>query len=231
MYEPPYHPFINQRVRLLNAAAIDNGAIMTPATNTAGNPDFTGYLKSTTTPVGTISVESTDIDGIACNFDGTTGLLNGTVTVLLNSVSTKTPAFLTVRREFDSITKRYPLVAVGSPFANRWKINDTSLDTSDEVRDFFVDGVKVKVNVEFSDNTKAWPDTTFAVDDVIAFNGLQWLLNSNRILSTSQVNTLADARIAVNNTNLNLKTMWFGTQTQFNAISAKDPNTLYFVRA
>ena len=81
------------------------------------------------------------------------------------------------------------------------------------------------------DNTKAWADTTFAADDTLAFNGLQWLLDSKRVLSEVQVQGLANTLIAAQFTNFNLYTIWVGTQTQYDAIAVKDARTMYLITA
>ena len=55
--------------------------------------------------------------------------------------------------------------------------------------------------------------------------------NRRRIINKADFTSLssdaADTRITANNTALNLKTKWYGTQAQFDAISTKDANTEY----
>ena len=223
VHQLPNTPVEGQKVEILNDLAVPNPAIMTPEQGTAGGRNFVGYLKGSP-DVGTLVPASDKVDSIAAYWGGS-GNINNRITVRRPSGVTDTPAFLEVNGE------RFSLEAAGAGFTHYWVVAGSANQTEDFVRHFFTDGKPVSVNVIFSDNSKAWADSNFTSGSILVWDGMKWLVDTTSRRTDAEVNALIDVKVAANNMLLNLKTIWTGTQAQYDAITTKDPNTIYFVRS
>ena len=222
----PNSPSDGQRVQLLNSVTVPNPAQMVPRQgSTAGGANYVGYFKGTP-DVGSLTPESDDITSIAAHWGGS-GTLNNKIVVTRSTTSTKTPTYIEVR------SRRYTLVAAGSGFPHDWVISGAANQTEDFVRHFFTVGVDTPVNIGFSDGTSIAPDATFAAGDVIAYDAtrMMWVLSSVKPRSDGEISTLALAQINTRITQLNLKTKWYGTQAEYDAITDKDEDTEYNIFA
>ena len=222
----PNAPVDGQRIQLLNSVSVPNPAqLVARQGSTAGGANYVGYFKGTP-DVGSLTPASDDITSVAAHWGGS-GTLNNKIVVTRSTTSTKTPTYLEVRGV------RYTLAAAGSGFPHDWVVSGAANQTEDFVRHFFNVGVDTPVNIGFSDGTSIAPDATFAAGDVIAYDAVRmmWVLSSIKPRSDAEINTLANARVNARFTANNVPIFWYGTQTQYDAITTKDASTLYFIEA
>ena len=104
---------------------------------------------------------------------------------------------------------------------------------------FIKAGERYFVNAENASRTRVYPNGQLDAGKRYVYNGLFWLEEATR-RTDAEINSLADGRITAtvtpnaliaNQGQTALPKFWFGTEAQYNAITTKDPNTLYYRRS
>ena len=208
-YILPPHPVDGELIRCLSNISFDRGAVMTAEEENG----FIGYKAN----VGDLESESDGIEEIGAYVGGSTPVANR-VAVKRASGNTKSPSKLDISDGRQSWS--FTLVSAGQ---NYWYSNNLAVDNVDEVRHFFVANHQYLVQVTYTDGTKEFSAVNFQSGDVIIWANVIWRKIS---LGLPDVQNLIDSTLRQRN----IKNMWFGTSTQYDAITVKDANTVYYVR-
>ena len=96
--------------------------------------------------------------------------------------------------------------------------NDTNFATEDYVNTKIEEASLGGAEVDLSN---------YVTKDELSLKADKTYVDSN--LSTKATTTYVDSEITKVNNKLNGKTIWCGTKTQYNAITSKNSNTLYFI--
>ena len=214
----PPNPQAGQRIEALNDITIRGYGIVTIA-ETANSLTW-GYLNQ----VGDLQPRNTIFNGVVCygTDPSLQANLRNKVTILALGGNILTKLWLNGRE--------YALTPAGSPLPNYYIATD--LHASE-----LVVGKQYAIQVETA-TAKAYPDRTLEQGVDYIFNGLIWV-EEHEGFSEAEVNTLANARVnalvspnaLIANITTAVPKFWYGTLTQYNAITSKDANTLYYINA
>ena len=209
-YVLPPHPVSGELIRVLTDVTWDGGSVIYVA---EGDSNFIGVRAN----VGEFKRETTGIAEVGAYIGGSSVVANK-VAVKRASGNTKTPSRVDISDGF--VEHSFTLVSAGSDY---WYANNLAVDTADEVRKFFVPGRRYRFQVTYGDGTKEYSSTTFMAGDEVIWADVTWVRVN---FSEADINSIVDTNLSQKN----IKSMWFGTTAQYNAITTKDPNVLYFTR-
>ena len=171
----PEDPALGQRVNLVRRVTITGWGILSAALKTSG--DFVGWYDGTS-PTGALAEAPGNGIGVLGSFLPGTGQQANKAVVRVAGNTTRTPKYVWVNG------RRHGVTPSGSSY---WSID--RLDGSS-----FVAGQEYAVQVEWSDETTAYPERTFEPGDY-TWNGSRWELSPET--TTRPQNLAVDASSAV----------------------------------
>ena len=230
VHVPPENPREGQRIKMLNDYTIRGGTVVTaaePASGQAGHGLYSGYLKASGRTGGLPDLGETTLT--ATNF---TGLLSyssaeGNSAGFRDKLVFQSPAAYTPSKVWvnDKEAATAQVTGVGAGY---WAITGYNGATLSP-------GRRLKFNAERS-GSNLFPDIVLETGVEYIWDGIQWI-RTEVGLTEGQVDARITGAVAAFALKAPARTgqafipagFWAGTQAQYNAITAKGANTIYFV--